>query len=312
MLTKEEIETNINYEWNIPTEFQKESRYGLNRFIIDTTQKMKLQKEIPCLSMHLCNYFFVKNSYFNYDKLTMGCAAILLSSKTRTSNTQIFDNLCSEYSIISTKLQKDSNKLVNQYQLQQQLDIHKIKEEIGKYELLLLKQFDYKLPEEYPYDYIHVYSYLLYPNNGEEMVNLAYKVACDSYFTYVNNLFPSYVVALSCLIIAAKFLSIPTLLDDNFKFLDRLNKINFKGISEEKFNELLFQFSEDGFLDSNNDNFIGDNEEKNNEEYFKKLNLAQKLYPGLQMEKLLECVSTITEYYEDMEKKSKEDSKGQK
>lgn len=300
MITKEEIDKNINTEWKLTPAFQKDSRYGICRFIIDIIQKLKLPKEIASLAMLLTNYFFIKKSYFNYDKLTLACAAILLSSKTRTSSTQIFDNLCSEYSIIYNKIHKEDRN--NQRLMECPQDINKIKEQIGSYELMLLKQFNYFLPDEFPFDYIHVYSSILYPNNEEEMANFSIKIACDSYFTFVNNLYKSHIVALSCLIIAAKFLSIPSLLDENFPYLNKMKIVNLKNISEDKFIKLLFQFNDEPFT------LIEESKNKKNEEeeneYFDNLTLSEKLYPGLQMNELLDCVSMIIDYYEDMDQQN--------
>ena len=45
--------------------------------------------------------------------------------------------------------------------------VHKIKEQIGKYEIFLLKELNFNVPEEFPFDYIYVYSDLLYPDNEQ-------------------------------------------------------------------------------------------------------------------------------------------------
>ena len=147
MITKEEIKNNINTEWNISLDFQKESRYGLCKFIVDISQKINLSYETASLAMLITNYFYIKNCYFNFNKLTMACASLLLSSKNETSQSK-FNDICKEYSIIHNKeIGTDG--------------LHKIKEHIGKYEIILLKQLNYNLPEEFPYDLIYVYSEIL-------------------------------------------------------------------------------------------------------------------------------------------------------
>ena len=287
MITKEEIKNNINTEWNISLDFQKESRYGLCKFIVDISQKINLSYETASLAMLITNYFYIKNCYFNFNKLTMACASLLLSSKNETSQSK-FNDICKEYSIIHNKeIGTDG--------------LHKIKEHIGKYEIILLKQLNYNLPEEFPYDLIYVYSELLYPDNDQEISNISVKIANDSYFTYANNIYKNYVVALACIVIAAKFLDIPTILSENFKYIDNMRKIHKKNISVEEFNKALSQYDNQSIFkikDSiEEEDFYGEN-------YFEQLSLAQKLYPCLKMEDLLDCVIMIMEFYEDMNEKS--------
>ena len=287
MITKDEIKNNINTEWNISLDFQKESRYGLCKFIVDISQKINLSYETASLAMLITNYFYIKNCYFNFNKLTIACASLLLSSKNETSQSK-FNDICKEYSIIHNKeIGTDG--------------LHKIKEHIGKYEIILLKQLNYNLPEEFPYDLIYVYSELLYPDNDQEISNISVKIANDSYFTYANNIYKNYVVALACIVIAAKFLDIPTILSENFKYIDNMRKIHKKNISVEEFNKALSQYDNQSIFkikDSiEEEDFYGEN-------YFEQLSLAQKLYPCLKMEDLLDCVIMIMEFYEDMNEKS--------
>ena len=287
MITKDEIKNNINTEWNISLDFQKESRYGLCKFIVDISQKINLSYETASLAMLITNYFYIKNCYFNFNKLTMACASLLLSSKNETSQSK-FNDICKEYSIIHNKeIGTDG--------------LHKIKEHIGKYEIILLKQLNYNLPEEFPYDLIYVYSELLYPDNDQEISNISVKIANDSYFTYANNIYKNYVVALACIVIAAKFLDIPTILSENFKYIDNMRKIHKKNISVEEFNKALSQYDNQA-ISKIKDNI--EEEDFYGENYFEQLSLAQKLYPCLKMEDLLDCVIMIMEFYEDMNEKS--------
>ena len=126
MISKEEINYNINSEWQISLSYQKESRYDLCKFIIETCQKINSSNETASLAMLLTNFFFIKKCYYNYDKLILACAAILLSSKTQTSQNK-FSEISKEYS-------NYQNKIIGPDGL------HKIKEEIGKYEIILLKE----------------------------------------------------------------------------------------------------------------------------------------------------------------------------
>lgn len=288
MITKQEILNNINTEWHIPQENQKESRYGLCKFIIDICQKISLSYETASLAMLITNFFFIKNCYFNYDKLTMACAALLLSSKNETSISK-FNEICKEFSYIQPQGIGSEG-------------LHKIKEHIGKHEIALLKQLNYNVPQEFPYDFIYVYSDLLYPDNSQEISNIAIKIANDSFFTYANNIYKNYVVSLACLIIAAKFLDIPTILDENFKHIDNMKKIYKKNISIEEFNKALNQYDNQNSIkmrDNIKEEFLNEDED-----YFEKLNLCQKLYPCLVLDDLLDCVEMILEFYEDMDAKS--------
>ena len=285
MISKEEIEKNINTEWKISLESQKKSRYGLCKYIVDFSQRMNLSQSTAALAMLITNYFFVKRCYFNYDKLSLVCSSILLSSKSKSSQLRLKE-ICEEYNFIKSKTSSMEEP-------------HKIKQNIGKYELYLLKALDYNIPEEFPYDFIHIYSEILYPNNDQEIANLATKIANDSYFTLANNIYKNYIVALACIVIAAKFLDIPTILEYNFKYLNNMKRVNKGKMTEEEYNRELYRY-DNNYWNAQN----GKNDEMeiegNDDDYFEKLNLCDKLYPGMKMEDLLGCIKMIIEYYEDM------------
>jgi hypothetical protein len=289
MISKKEITHNINSEWQITLNYQKESRYGLCKFIIEVCQKINLSNETASLAMLLTNFFFIKKCYFNYDKLTTACAAILLSSKTQTSQSK-FNDICQEYSNIQTK----TNIIGPE-------GVHKIKEQIGKYEIFLLKELNFNVPEEFPFDYIYVYSDLLYPDNEQEIINLAIKIGNDSYFTYANNIYKNYVVALACLVISARLLDLPSILEENFKYINNMKKIYKKNITEEEFNKILSQYNNQSYLKSN-ENEEGENQ-TDDKNYIESSPLCKKLHPHLKMDDLLDCINLIVEFYEDMNQK---------
>jgi hypothetical protein len=288
MICKEEITHNINSEWQITLNYQKESRYGLCKFIIEICQKINLSDETASLAMLLTNFFFIKKCYFNYDKLTTACAAILLSSKTQTSQSK-FNDICKEYSNIQSKLIGPEG-------------VNKIKEQIGKYEIFLLKELNFNVPEEFPFDFIYVYADLLYPDNEAEIIDLAIKIANDSYFTYANNIYKTYVVALACLVISSRFLEIPNILEENYKYINNMKRIYKKNISEIEFNKILSQYNNQIYMKENENE---GNESKNEDEkYFESLSLCQKLHPSLKMDDLLDCIKLIVEFYDDMKDKN--------
>ena len=289
MISKEEINYNINSEWQISLSYQKESRYGLCKFIIETCQKIKSSDETASLAMLLTNFFFIKKCYYNYDKLILACAAILLSSKTQTSQNK-FNEICKEYS-------NNQNKMIGPDGL------HKIKEDIGKYEIILLKELNFNIPEEFPFDYIYVYADLLYPENEQEIIDLGIKIANDSFFTYANNIYKNYVVAISCLILSARFLDIPNILEENYKYINNMKRFHKKNITESEFNIALSQYNNQYYLKKENDE--NDINKKEEEEYFEKLNIYQKLHPFLKKDDLSDCIKLIVEFYEDINQNSK-------
>ena len=230
---------------------------------------MNLSQSTASLAMLITNYFFIKRCYFNYDKLSLVCSSLLLSSKTKSSQPRLKE-ICDEY---------------------------------------LLKALNYNIPEEFPYDFINIYSEILYPNNDQEITNLATKIANDSFFTLANNVYKNYIVALACIVIAAKFLDIPTILNDNFKFLENMKRVNKRKMTEEEFNKELYLYDNNHWIALRENNDEMEIEEKNEDEYFNKLSLCDKLYPNLKMEDLLGCIKMIIEFYEDMGKKKPDDMK---
>ena len=289
MISKEEINYNINSEWQISLSYQKESRYGLCKFIIETCQKINSSNETASLAMILTNFFFIKKCYYNYDKLIIACASILLSSKTQTSQNKL-NEICKEYI-------NYQNKMIGPDEL------HKIKEDIGKYEIILLKELNFNIPEEFPFDYIYVYADLLFPENEQEIIDLGIKIANDSFFTYANNIYKNYVVAISCLILSARFLDIPNILEENYKYINNMKRFHKKNITESEFNIALSQYNNQYYLKKENDE--NDINKKEEEEYFEKLNIYQKLHPFLKKGDLSDCIKLIVEFYEDINQNSK-------
>jgi len=287
MISKEEITNNINSEWQLTLSYQKETRYGLCKFIIETCQKINSSDETASLAMLLTNFFFIKKCYFNYDKLTLACAAILLSSKTQTSQNKL-NEICKEY-------YNYQNKLIGPE------GIHKLKEEIGKYEIFLLKQLNFNIPEEFPFDYIYIYADLLFPDNVQNIILLGIKVANDSYFTLANNIYKNYVVALASLVISAKFLGVPNILEKDYKYINNMKRLHKKNITESEFNSTLSQYNNLFNIKKEKED---DSNKKEEEEYFEKLNIYQKLHPFLKEEDLFNCIKLIVEFYDDINQKS--------
>ena len=75
--------------------------------------------------------------------------------------------------------------------------------------MTLLKTLNFQTNISLPYEFIYVYSALLYPENETEVIKFGLRIANDSFYTYANLLNKHYVVALACIIVSAKFLPVP-------------------------------------------------------------------------------------------------------
>lgn len=298
MIKKEEIDHNINTSWKMSIKTLMEYKYGLCKFILDTSNEKNLSKETTALAMQIVNYFFIKNSYFSHDKLNVACSALTLSIKSKASKTVVL------YDIFNIYMSKKKNVKIKDFKKVPNADIKNLRNQILDKEISILKLFNNLLPDEFPFEYNYLYSIILYPNNKEEIYNFANKICIDSYFTYVNNLFQPYVVALACIFFAAKFLDISTFLDNNFKNLEQMKFIHKDNMDEKQFLRALYEYEEDpAQLLLNKNNNKGDGFDKEIKYfYFNSLSLDKKLHPLLKMDELLECIELISNFYEEMSK----------
>jgi hypothetical protein len=289
MIKKEEIEQNINSEWQISLEFQKKSRYGLARLINDMCLRNNLNEDISSIAINLCNYFFIKKCLLNYDKLTLACAAILITTKAYNSTIQ-FTDIATDYIHYYKKIFQESFGNTNNYNSE---ELIKAKENIGAYEICLLKTLNFEVNIDLPFDFVYIYCDILYPDNKKDMFDISIKVAHDSFYTYANNIYSFYTVALSCIVIAAKILDLPTLLDKNFNNINNLRKINTEDVrnNEKEFHKRLVDY----------ENFNEKNDEKDID-YFNKLSPSEKAHPLVKVDEILECIKMINEFYLDMKK----------
>ncbi len=159
--------------------------------------------------------------------------------------------------------------------------------------MALLKSLNFQITFNLPYDFIFVYSALLYPENENDMMKYAYRIANDSFYTYANLLYKKYVVALSCIVISAKFMAIPSVFDKNFKHIEKMKAYSNPPCTEEEFNKKLLDFENKSFnCPEFQDNSGGS--------YFDILEFHKKLHPYLELNDLYDCVDMILEFYEDM------------
>ena len=293
MIKKEEIYQNINSEWQISLELQKKSRYGLARLINDMCLRNNLNEDISSIAINLCNYFFIKKCLLNYDKLTLACAAILITTKAYNS-TLNFTDIATEYLHYYKKIFQESFGGSNNYNNE---ELIKTKEKIGAYEVYLLKTLNFEINIDLPFDFVYIYCAILYPDNKKDMFDISIKVAHDSFYTYANNIYSLYTVALSCIIIAAKIIELPTLLDKNFDNINNLRKINTIEVrnNEKEFNKRLVNF-ENYIVNKNSD----DVKMKDDDDYFDKLSPSEKAHPLVKVDEILDCIEMINEFYLDM------------
>lgn len=173
--------------------------------------------------------------------------------------------------------------------------MQKIKDKISQAELTLLKSLNFEIYVHLPKDYIIVYSAILYPDNEEDILEFALRISCDSFFTYINLIYKNYVVAVACVIVAAMFLSLPTIMDKNFKGLENMKVFADPPATEEEFNRRLLCFENRSLCKELR---------TNSETYFDILEWNKKVHPYLEIEDLLDCLNMIYEFYDDLKKYS--------
>jgi hypothetical protein len=64
-------------------------------------------------------------------------------------------------------------------------------------EVTLLKCLNFNINISIPHEFIYVYAAILYPDNEEDIVQFSIKISNDSFHTYSNLLYKSYVIAVS-------------------------------------------------------------------------------------------------------------------
>ncbi len=108
-------------------------------------------------------------------------------------------------------------------------------------------------------------------------------------------MFKNYVIAIACIIIAAKFLSLPTLMDKNFKHLDNMKHFHLPPAMEEEFNRRLLSFE--------NKTLNADKVLATESSYYDILDWNKKVHPYLELEELGECLKMLVDFYDEANKK---------
>jgi hypothetical protein len=172
--------------------------------------------------------------------------------------------------------------------------MQKAKDKISISEITLLKCLNYEINVSLPNDFIIVYAGFLYPDNEDDIMNYAQRIANDSFYTYAPLLYKNYVVALASIVIAAKFLALPAFTDKSFRHLENMKNFHIQPITEEDYNRRI--------LGQENISFHKDLIDNKSKESFEKLEWWKKVHPFLEKEDLMQCVNYICEFYEDCKK----------
>jgi hypothetical protein len=156
-------------------------------------------------------------------------------------------------------------------------------------ELILLKSLNFEINFTPPNEFIIVYTTILYPENDSDMLRYALKICNDSFFTYVNNTYKNYVVAISCIMLAAKFLSLPSVNDKSFKNLDNMKALHIPPAEEAEFNERLLTFGNRTM-----------NVDRDGGSYYDILEWNKKVHPYMSLNELTECLKLLVDFYDDV------------
>jgi hypothetical protein len=133
------------------------------------------------------------------------------------------------------------------------------------------------------------------------VLDFALKISNDSFYTYMGLIYKNYVVAIACIVVAAKFLSLPSVMDQNFKNLENMRSFAEPPVEEEEFNSRLLSF-ENRSLNQSKDNISLNY--GNNKSYFDILDWNKKIHPYMNVDDLLNCINMLYETYDDFMKYS--------
>jgi len=114
------------------------------------------------------------------------------------------------------------------------------------------------------------------------------------------------VVAVACIIIAAKFLALPTPFDKNFRNTENMKMFSMPPATEEEFNKRLLNYENKSFHLDNTVFFgLSGSMTTNENSYFDILEWNKKIHPYMEIDDLTDCIRVILEYYEDGMKNDK-------
>lgn len=223
MISLQELQNDVNIkEYNITEYESKLERHGFCRYIIELSSHANIPNEISSLAMMYLNKFYLKKLYVNYDKRLMSCAALLLACKVEGFYYGDIKAIVRSYVNKDMSIFDNKNKKISE----DNAYLKEIGLKILNLEVVLLKNLEFKVKFYLPRSFVSFYCYNMFKSDFDEyqkILELAYKIEADSFFTYVNNLFPPYVVALSCIELACKLLDIKSISDSDFYTEDKIS-----------------------------------------------------------------------------------------
>lgn len=155
LIKRSELYKNINNEFGLNEQIQRELTNGNAQFIIEFSRVLQLQTgySVPCLAMHLASAFFHRKSYVNYDRFVMLAGALLLASKLKDLNSRIRDFCSSFYQVVS-KINRSSEPY-NEAKMQV------IKDQICVAESEILRTLEYTVEVQLPLEFVRKYCDML-------------------------------------------------------------------------------------------------------------------------------------------------------
>lgn len=201
MFNSNELMNNINItEYNLQESECKCEVYGYCRYILELSRNLMIREDACYLAMMYLHKFYINNLFVNYDKRLMSCAALLLACKVEDYKINV-NEIIRNHLFAETTIFKD-NSVITQNEIKDSI------QKVCSLELKLLKVLNFKVRYNKPLDFLNYYTSLLFPEHEKEIMSFAKFIERDSYFTYVNNLFLPYTVALACLHICCSLLEI--------------------------------------------------------------------------------------------------------
>lgn len=333
MLSYQEIQENINKkQYNMSEEDIKKEQYGYVRYIIDFCLSSKsIPTEVTSIAILLTHYFFIKNSYKNYDKRVISCASILIALKSENAKGRLCD-LVRIFLIKESKIQGNNDVSLSDHQ-------EKIKSALSKIEIAemsVLKTIKFNSKYLQPSSFIYIYVSLLIPDDDQEKVlNSALKIENDSYFTLVNNLFHPFIVALACISVSQEMNDMKEnivsqefhkdkkrLLKIMLFYMKSIKDIHCKafskscalfGFSVEEFNMKFLDYDDNSFYDLYDKycKCVGEGREEEEYQVFIKdksfqldfyfsLDWYKKFHPFIEKNDIFLAINCIIEFYYDM------------
>jgi hypothetical protein len=196
-----ELYKNLNSEFGLNEQIQRELTNGNAQFIIDLSRSLQPPTgySVPCLAIHIATVFFNKKSYVNYDRFMILAGALLLASKMKDVNCRIRDFCSSFYNVIS-KVNR-SNEPYNEAKMQL------IKDQICVAESEILRTLEYSCDFQLPLEFVKKYCDMMVVEREtrQKVFFTCRMLILDSYRTHACLLFNSLTIFMATFLIACRY-----------------------------------------------------------------------------------------------------------